>query len=59
MYVIRRGSDGAMLAKRGHKSSYTNNIFNARVFYTRDAAKGNGLCDNEYIFDLSSLVEGF
>jgi hypothetical protein len=49
MYVIRRCSDGKMVAQPGSKHSYTQYLQRARIFKTTEEADGDRCIQNEYI----------
>jgi len=56
MYVLRRTTDGAYVARPGSSSSYCRALQDARTFSTREAAERERCVGNEVIVELDSIL---
>lgn len=55
MYVIRR-TDGAFVTPSGSEHSYTWDLMNAQTFSSTEAATRHGVCSNESVVPIASLL---
>lgn len=58
MYLLRRTNQGGgYVSKSGHKSSYVENLQNARKFKTIEEAEKHRCVENEVIEDLERILD--
>ena len=57
MYVLVRVSDNKFVAKSGLEDSYTDKLWNVRVFETAELAEKNRCVESECIVRLESIVK--
>ena len=58
MFVIRRNSDKKYVARHIAFSSYTSKLEEARTFRNEDHAREFGVCSDETILSVASLLGG-
>ena len=56
MYILKRVPDGAYVAKKGSRGSYTPYLQRARVFATIEEADRNRCVENEVIVSIESEI---
>lgn len=56
MYVIQNIDTGKYVTRPGSAYSYSKRLEDAQVYRTREAAENSGVCSNERVCSVASLM---